>query len=94
MKRTLNTSATSVTGTPIQKIPASQTVLATSPPSGGPHDPPSWTIIDCIPSARPRWALGKAWVRIAAELAQSAAEPSAVIARAPIRSPGGAAPGR
>ena len=88
MKRRLNTSATTVTGMLTQKIARQPSRPATRPPSGGPSELPNWTIIDWNPSTRPRRSRGKAWVRIAAELAQIAAEPSAVTARVAISRPG------
>jgi hypothetical protein len=91
MNRRLKTSATSVTGMLTQKMARQPSRPATSPPSTGPSEFPSWTIIDWSPSARPRRSRGNAWVRIAAELAQIAAEPSAVTARVAIRSVGVAA---
>ena len=84
----LRISATSEIGRLTQKIARQPNRPATRPPSGGPHELPNWTIMDCNPSTRPRCSPGKEWVKMAAELAQIAAEPKAVIARVPMKSVG------
>jgi hypothetical protein len=61
-------------GTLIQNT-ARQSTSASSPPATSPMKAPAMPAITLTPMAKPRWAAGKASVRIAAEFAVSNAPP-------------------
>jgi hypothetical protein len=56
---------------------ARQSISASSPPASRPRNWPASAVIWLMPSAIPRWLVGNASVRIAAELAVSMAPPTA-----------------
>jgi hypothetical protein len=78
-------------GTLIQNT-SRQCTSARSPPATRPTNDPAMAAIMLMPMAMPRWATGKASVRIAVELAMSSAPPMPCTTRMAISSTAPAAP--